>query len=112
VPGRTLLGRFEALSLPVRDMQAATTFWNGLGYAARDIAVPWAGIEIDGLPVAYHAPGACPEPLLVFNRDSQGLELQPLLARGLERARNLPSLPGADHQMLRSPGEIGLLLLA
>jgi hypothetical protein len=106
-----LLGRFEALSLPL-DLETATTFWNGLGYAARDTAVPWAGIEIDGLPVAYHAPSACPEPLLVFNRDSQGLELQPLLACGLERARNLPSLSGADHQMLRSPGEIALLLLA
>jgi hypothetical protein len=62
--------------------------------------------------VAYHAPRECPEPLLVFHRDAQGLDLAPLLACGLERGRSLPSLSGAGHQMLRSPGEIGLLLLA
>lgn len=110
VPGRTLLGRFEALSLPL-ELEAAATFWSGLGYAARETSVPWAGIEIDGLPVAYHLPRECPEPLLVFNRDGQGLELEPLLACGLERGRALPSLSGG-HQLLRSPGEIGLLLLA
>ncbi len=111
VPGRTLLGRFEALSLPL-DLDTATTFWSGLGYAARETTLPWAGIEIDGMPVAYHAPDAFPQPLLVFNRDGQDMELEPLLACGLERGRSLPSLSGADHQMLRSPGEIGLLLLA
>jgi hypothetical protein len=112
VPGRTLLGRFECLSLPVNDLAAATAFWSGLGYAAREITAPWSGIEIDGLPLAYHTPRECGEPLLVFNRDARGLDLAPLLARGLERGRSLPSLSGADHQLLRSPGEIGLLLLA
>ena len=111
VPGRTLLGRFEALSLPM-DTEIASAFWSGLGYAARETSVPWAGIEIDGLPVAYHAPRACPEPLLVFHRDGQGLELEPLLACGLECGRALPSLSGSGHQLLRSPGEIGFLLLA
>ncbi len=112
VPGRTLLGRFESLSLPVVDLQAATQFWNALGYAVRDITVPWSGVEIDGLPLAYHTPGQCPAPLLVFQRDAQGLQLEPLLACGLQRARGLPALSGVDHQLLRSPGQIDLLLLA
>lgn len=112
VPGRTLLGRFECLSLPVRDVETAATFWSGLGYAARETTVPWSGIEIDGLPVAYHTPRECPTPLLVFHRDAEVLELEPLLACGLERGRSLPSLAGAGHHLLRSPGEIGLLLLA
>jgi hypothetical protein len=111
VPGRTLLGRFEALSLP-QDLETATSFWSRLGYAARETTVPWSGIEIDGLPVAYHSPRECPEPLLVFNRDARGLDLAPLLACGLERGKGLPSLAGSGHQLLRSPGEIGLLLLA
>jgi hypothetical protein len=111
LPVRTLLGRFEALSLPL-DLETATAFWSSLGYAARETTMPWAGIEIDGLPLAYHTPRECPRPLLVFQRDGQGLELEPLLACGLERGGNLPSLSGADHQLLRSPGEIGLLLLA
>lgn len=112
VPGRTLLGRFEWLSLPAREMETPTTFWNSLGYAARATGVPWSGIEIDGLPVAYHTHGDCPGPVLVFSRDAQGLDLEALLACGLERGRSLPSLSAADHQMLRSPGEVGLLLLA
>jgi hypothetical protein len=111
VPGRTLLGRFEALSLPL-DLDTAATFWSRLGYAARETTVPWSGIEIDGLPVAYHPPRACPEPLLIFNRDARGLDLAPLLACGLERGKGLVSLFGTDHQLLRSPGEIGVLLLA
>ncbi len=45
VPGRTLLGRFEALSLPSLDLEAATTFWSGLGYAARETTVPWAALK-------------------------------------------------------------------
>jgi hypothetical protein len=112
VPGRTLLGRFESLSLPVQDLETAITFWSGLGYGARETTVPWSGIELDGLPMAYHTPRECPGPLLVFHRDAQGLDLEPLLACGLERGRSLPSLSAGGHQLLRSPGEIGLLLLA
>jgi hypothetical protein len=112
VPGRTSLGRFETLSLPVGDMETATSFWSALGYAARDTTLPWKGTEIDGLPLAYHTTQDCPQPLLVFNRDAQALELEPLLASGLQRGRNLSTLSGSDHQMLRSAGDIGLLLLA
>jgi hypothetical protein len=112
VPGRTLLGRFETLSLPVDDVETATSFWSALGYAARETTLPWKDTEIDGLPLAYHTARECPQPLLVFNRDAQELELEPLLACGLERGRNLSTLSGANHQMLHSPGDIGLLLLA
>ena len=111
-PGRTLLGRSETLSLPIPDVEMATAFWNSLGYAARESATPLGGMEIDGLPIAYHASRQCPGPLLVFNRDAQALELEPLLACGLQRGRSLPALSGTDHQLLRSPGEIDLLLLA
>ncbi|MEO8308363.1 MAG: hypothetical protein ABI616_10030 [Pseudomonadota bacterium] len=111
VPGRTLLGRFESLSLPVRELESTATFWSTLGYAAREISVPWIGIEIDGLPLAYHTSREYPGPLLIFQRDAQGLDLEPLLACGLARGRSLPSLSGGHH-LLRSPGEIDLLLLA
>jgi hypothetical protein len=112
-PVRTLLGRFETLSLPSRDLDTAAAFWDRLGYEMRDADTPLGGIGIDsGLPVAYHAFRDCPEPLLVFHRDGQDLALAPLLACGLERGRNLAALAGVEHQLLRSPGEFALLQLA
>lgn len=112
-PVRTMLGRFETLSLPTRSPDQAAAFWNHLGYAARNFDEPWRGIQIeDGLPVAYHSFQDCPEPLLIFQMDAQGLEPEPLLACGLRQGGNLSALAGSDHLLLRSPEGLALLLLA
>jgi hypothetical protein len=109
IPVRTLLGRFENLSLPAGNLDTASAFWSRLGYAMREVTAPWGGIEVDGLPLAYHASGDCPDPVLVFRGDGMEPDSAALLATGLE---NLRPLPGIDHLFMRLKGGIRFLLLA
>ena len=112
VPVRTMLGRFEALSLPLPTPDLAAGYWSRLGYAMRDVTAPWDGIEVDGLPLAYHASGDGPEPVLVFRGDGLEPDLTALLACGLESDRPLPALAGVEHRVLRLKKGISFLLLA
>ena len=112
VPVRTLLGRFETLSLPLPTPDLAAAFWSRLGYAMRDVSSPWDGIEVDGLPLAYHASGDFPEPVFLFRGDGLEPDLPALVGCGLESGRSPPALAGADHVLLRLKRGISLLLLA
>jgi hypothetical protein len=112
IPVRTLLGRFETLSLPVRAPEEAAEFWSRLAYAMRDANGPWQAVEVDGLPLAYHAASDCPDPVLVFRGDGLERDLPGLMASGMEISRSLPALAGTEHLFMRLKGGIRFLLLA
>jgi hypothetical protein len=112
IPVRTLLGRFETLSLPVRSPDEAAAFWSRLAYAMRDANGPWKAVEVDGLPLAYHAATDCPDPVLVFRGDGLEWDRDGLFACGLENLRPLPALAGTDHLFMRLKRGIRFLLLA
>ena len=111
VPVRTMLGRFDTLSIPASAPDAAA-FWSRLGYAMRDASAPWSAIEVDGLPLAYHPAADCAEPLLLFRGDGLEPDLPALLACGLENLRPLPALAGTGHLFMRLKRGIRFLLLA
>lgn len=66
LPEHTRLGRFLRLSLPCRDFDAATRFWERLGFAALPVEDPWEGLVIRGTPFGYHGRLAAREPALLF----------------------------------------------
>ena len=96
-PARTLLGRFQSLSLPARDLAAVAEFWRGLGYAATEVDEPWRQLRLDGgLPLAWHGPRWYAEPLLLFRHDKPAAAQAALAAAGIEvttgPANGLPRL--------------------
>jgi hypothetical protein len=112
-PVRTLLGRFDVLSLPAPNLDATAGFWGRLGYDTHETASPLGGIEIEsGLPLGFHPVGSFPDPVLVFRGDGVQPEIAALLACGLDKGKPLPALAGVDHHLLGGPGGIRLLLLA
>lgn len=66
LPARTALGRFVALSLPVRDLEAAREFWEGLGYATGDAGTDIDGFAVADTPLACHPRQSGREPTLIF----------------------------------------------
>lgn len=113
IPVRTLLGRFDLLSLPSPNLDAAAGFWGRMGYDTLETTSPLGGIEIEsGLPLGFHPVGNFPDPVLVFRGDGLEPEIGALLACGLDKRKPLPALAGVDHHLLGGPGEIRILLLA
>ena len=97
-PGVTALGRFESLSLPLRDVEAAAAFWQVLG-----IATP---------PVAYHAPKLHDEPLLQFRQPDLAQAAARLSGLGVDCAPGFGGFAPPDHLLLTSPEGQCIALLA
>ena len=68
LPDRTRLGRFDAISLPCRNLEAATTFWEALGHATVAADSPLEGIRVPSTPVACHARRQLADPALLFRQ--------------------------------------------
>jgi hypothetical protein len=74
MPGRTRFGRFDAISLPCRDLAAAAAFWKALGYEPVDSGAPLEGIRVPATPVACHPRRLLAEPALLFRQPDPDLE--------------------------------------
>ena len=113
-PPVTLLGGFEALSLPLRDRDAAQRFWQRLGYATDSAEEPWPQlrIRIPGFALAYHAPKLHAEPLLLFNQQDLQVAAQLLAELGAVTAEGLGGFGLPEHLLLTSPEGFGIALLA
>jgi catechol 2,3-dioxygenase-like lactoylglutathione lyase family enzyme len=97
-PALTTLGRFESLSLPIRDVATAEAFWQRLG-----ISTP---------PVAYHAPRLHDEPLLQFRHPDLAQAQSVLSGLGIDCAPGLGGFAPPDHLLLTSPEGQPIALLA
>ncbi len=110
-PRTTALGRYRTLSLPCHDLAEARGFWERLDFEVHDIASPWDGIVVEGLPLACHEPDLVDEPLLVFDQAGEDLDAEALREAVLGTARGLPALRGRRHRFLHTPEKLALLLL-
>lgn len=73
LPGRTRLGHFDAISLPCRDLAAASAFWKALGYEPLPSDAPLEGIRVPATPVACHSRRVLAEPALLFRQPDADL---------------------------------------
>lgn len=114
VPPVTVLGGFDALSLPARDLAAAAAFWQSLGYATQAQEEPWRQLRVQGLglDLAYHAPRLHPEPLLLFHQQDLGVAREVLAELGLAAAPGLGGFGAPEHLLLESPEGQAIALLA
>lgn len=105
----SLCGDFAEVSLPARDFAAAQAFWEPLGFVAEELEAPYPRLSLtsDHLDLAFHNPGLCRTPMLVFRDPDMKTRLAQL------RERNLPLSPGPApaSAFLKSPDGTQLLLL-
>lgn len=110
LPEQTALGRFRWISLPCTDLADAQGFWERLDMDVRQHDVPWPGIAVEGLPIAYHESGSLRLPALIFDGRA-ALDDHALLAAGASIARPLPALRTHGHRVLRSVEGMTMILL-
>ena len=110
VPEQTRLGAFSCLSLPCRDLAAATAFWGSLGLASVPTDDPWEGFMLPGTPIACHARRSFPEPALIF-RQPAPLRDGIIADTQLRRESALSSLGDQDHWLLRTAEDLALIVL-
>lgn len=108
IPAQTLLGTFATLSLPCRDMEAVTEFWEKLHVVAAPVEQPWEGLVLSTTPLAYHPRRVLPEAALVF-RQSPGVTDELADAAALQRERGLPALEDLPHDRLRTAEDLTLI---
>ena len=101
------LGWFEEIALPVRDLEAARAYWEGLGFvAAAEGREPWPYISLtsDTLSIGLHGTRALEGPTLVFSVDDRAAVVERLAAVDITPQRRLPgALDPSEHLMLRAP---------
>ena len=114
VPPLTLLGRFDALSLPLQDFDAAIAFWESLGLSALPAQSPWKQlrIELPGFTLAYHRPALHDEPLLLFRQPDLDDAAEALESLGIRPERGLGGFGTPEHRIVASPEHLALVLLA
>lgn len=108
VPERTALGVFRAISLPCGDMEEARGFWELLGMELREVAIPWEGFAVEGMPLAYHPREEFPRPLVWFEGDLVA-EAHP--SGGKPDMRPIATLAGVRHRPLRGPSGLTMVTL-
>lgn len=107
-------GDFAEVSLPVADFAAAQAFWEPLGFvAAGEIESPYPHLPLtsDYLNIAFHRPGLCERPMLVFREAAMATRIARLRELGLTFAAT-PRLLGNAAALLESPDGTPLLLLS
>jgi hypothetical protein len=97
MPDRTRLGHFDAISLPCRDLAAATAFWRSLGYETADRVAPLEGIRVTATPIASHSRRVLAEPALLFRQPDADL-------------RHL--VGDSPHALLQGTDELAMLVTA
>lgn len=106
----TRLGTLRQLSLPCRDFTAVAAFWQQLGLAVATQELPWEGLPLPGMPLAWHRRAMLPEPALIF--DAPFAPDDALLEEcGLRRERPLPHADPA-HLRLRTAEDLTLIVLS
>jgi hypothetical protein len=109
-PRHTALGTFRGLSLPCTDLAEARGFWERLDMELHDVADPWEGLTVSGLPIACHERTVLPAPLLVFELEDT-LDAAALRDAGLTAARPLAALGNRSHRVLRDATGLMVLVL-
>jgi hypothetical protein len=110
LPEQTALGRFRWISLPCADLAEAQGFWERLDMDVLQRDVPWPGIAVAGLPIAYHESSSLRQPALVFDGRA-ALDDHALRAVGATVSRPLPALRAHGHRVLRSVEGMTMILL-
>jgi catechol 2,3-dioxygenase-like lactoylglutathione lyase family enzyme len=112
----SLCGDFAELSLPVADFAAAQAFWEPLGFVAADAEqtpYPHLSLTSDHINLAFHPPGVCGRPMLVFRDAGMEARIARLRELGVAlAAAPAPVPPSAGGALLEAPGGTPLLLLA
>jgi catechol 2,3-dioxygenase-like lactoylglutathione lyase family enzyme len=106
-------GRFERLSIPARDPEAALQFWRELDcliWEPQDEDWPRPAVAFGSLQLSFHERALAPEPLLVFGTTSLAASLARLEAPALPPRAARLNIPGAGHAVIAAP-EGSLLLL-
>ena len=111
----SLCGDFAEVSLPVRDLAAAQSFWEPLGFVAPEPpepSSPYLVLTSDYIDLTFHLPRVCERPMLVF----RGPDMRPRIDRLSELGLPLHAVPptperAAGGALLESPGGLPLLLL-
>ncbi|MGH8275603.1 MAG: hypothetical protein ACRETH_02800, partial [Steroidobacteraceae bacterium] len=66
----------------------------------------------DHLDIAFHRPGTCDRPMIVFGAPDMAARIAKLRALGVAGAAALPrGLDGRANALLEAPGGVALLLL-
>jgi hypothetical protein len=109
-PRQTLVGTFTGLSLPARDMDEASRFWQRLHYRAEPLAEDEPGFAVAGTPLRYHPWRMLAEPALLFTHPQPELASMPGSA-GLSHEKPLALLRHRAHQLLRTTEGLALIVL-
>jgi catechol 2,3-dioxygenase-like lactoylglutathione lyase family enzyme len=110
----SLCGDFAEVSLPANDFAAAQAFWEPLGFVAMESEEPYPHLALtsDHLDLAFHRPGTCDRPLIVFRAPDMGERIARLEALGVTVSPRPPRGLGANGQaLIDTPEGLGLLLL-
>jgi len=110
----SLLGWFEELALPVRDLQVSAAFWEKLGFVLLEEGedpYPRIGLTSDTLNLALVRTGALETPVLVFRETDMADRIRRLRERGIALSRNLPRMLDPEGNALLEAPEGTLLLL-
>jgi catechol 2,3-dioxygenase-like lactoylglutathione lyase family enzyme len=111
----SLCGDFAEVSLPVRDLAAAQSFWEPLGFVALEppeSSCPYLALTSDHIDLSFHLPRLCERPMLVFRGPGMRSRIARLHELGLRlRAAPEPAHNAAGSALLESPDGMPLLLL-
>jgi len=114
----SLCGDFAEYSLPAVDFAAARRQWESFGFIALEDGAATAGdppgwrrlsLTSDNLNLAFHAPGFCAQPLLVFTTADPAGRRARLEGLGVACADPPAGLDPARHALVGGPE--GLLIL-
>jgi catechol 2,3-dioxygenase-like lactoylglutathione lyase family enzyme len=110
-----LCGRFDAMSIPERDLEAAQRFWVQLGFTAgseRERPYPSVRLLHHGFALELHKGRALDAPMLVFTAANMRERIAALRARQITFVDGLPrGLEPRENAMLEAPEGTILLLL-
>lgn len=114
VPEATALGRFVALSLPLRDLETGERFWQQLGAVATRHEEPWPHLAADAgeLRLTFHAPRLHDQPLLLFHQPQLATARRLLAESGINATEGLGGFGVPPHLLVESPEGQLIALLA
>lgn len=108
------LGWFEQVVLPVKDLDASVSFWEGLGFVPAEESeqpFPHIGLTSDSLNVALMRSEGLGRTALMFRDASMPERIRLLAEAGVEFSPDLPAgLDPARYALLVAPEGMPLLL--